>query len=70
MKFQNRRKKRKKLNILYVCEPISEHALKQHGNENYWGYTETDALKYFLENFNIFHKPINSIIIRLHPVRK
>lgn len=65
--IEEKKNYKKKLNILYVCEPISEHASKQHGNENYFGYTESDALKYFLKNFNIFHKPINSIIIRLHP---
>ena len=29
--------------ILYVCEPTSEYAKLMHGNERYWGYTETEA---------------------------
>jgi small nuclear ribonucleoprotein (snRNP)-like protein len=24
--------------VLYVCEPIREHALLTYGNERYWGY--------------------------------
>ena len=39
-----------KVTILYVCEPIREHAYLKYGNERHWGYTEEDALKYFLEN--------------------
>ena len=58
------------LSILYVCEPIREHALKQHGNERYWGYTEEDALNYFLANINLFGEDITNITIKLHPSEK
>lgn len=34
--------------ILYVCEPIEEHCRLQHGDGRYWGYTEFEALEYFL----------------------
>ncbi len=60
-------KNESKLRFLYVCEPIAKHAFKQYGNERYWGYTEVDALEYFLKNFNIFHEPVKSITIRPHP---
>lgn len=64
----NRLSKYKEKNIfLYICEPIQEHALFQHGNENYWGYTEFEALKFFLDNTNIFLEIIDEIWIRPHP---
>jgi hypothetical protein len=55
------------LKILYVCEPIAEHALRKYGDERYWGYTEYDALSYFLENLYIFDQPVEKVIIRPHP---
>jgi len=56
-----------KKNILYVCEPIREHALLAYGDEKYWGYTEEDALQYFLNNINSLDFEINEIKIRSHP---
>jgi hypothetical protein len=53
--------------ILYVCEPIAAHALKQYGDEHYLGYTEHEALYYFLENINLIEKTVESIVIRPHP---
>ena len=53
--------------VLYVCEPISEYALLTYGNERYWGYTETDALRFFLENFSSLGSPVSEIKIRPHP---
>lgn len=58
---------KEKLKILYVCEPIREHALLEYGNERHWGYTEEEALRYFLENINILGSTIESIVIRPHP---
>ncbi|MDC0225484.1 hypothetical protein OAK61_01655 [Gammaproteobacteria bacterium] len=52
---------------LYVCEPIKEHALRQEGNERFWGYTEEDALNYFLDNLSNIPIDIREIIIRPHP---
>ena len=63
---QNSKNETGKLKILYVCEPVAEHALSQHGDKRYWGYTEHDALNFFLKNFNIFNS-IDSITIRPHP---
>ena len=53
--------------ILYVCEPIAEHALKRYGKENYWGYTEFDALTFFLDNIKSLNADVKKIIIRPHP---
>lgn len=58
---------KKEYSVLYVCEPIREHALIQYGNERYWGYTEEDALCYFLENMNSLGCNITKIKIRPHP---
>ncbi|MEG5182683.1 hypothetical protein QUB28_02715 [Microcoleus sp. B4-C3] len=55
------------LKILYVCEPIAEYGLRKYGDERYWGYTEYDALSYFLENLAIFGQPVNKVTIRPHP---
>jgi hypothetical protein len=55
------------LRILYVCEPLREHALREYGNERHWGYTEEEALQYFLANLNILGAPIGRIVIRPHP---
>jgi hypothetical protein len=53
--------------ILYVCEPIREHAYLQHKDENYWGYTEEDALKYFLSKTEHALFKGKNIVIRPHP---
>lgn len=53
--------------ILYVCEPTSEHALQQHGDRYYWGYTEQEALRYFLENIKLLGDHFERLVIRPHP---
>ena len=53
--------------ILYVCEPIREHALREYGDERYWGYTEEEALRYFLSNIQSLDVKIDQIIVRPHP---
>lgn len=55
------------LSVLYVCEPISEHALMRHGSARFWGYVEEEALRYFLSNISALDKPIERIRIRPHP---
>jgi len=55
------------VSILYVCEPIGEHALLRHGNAHFWGYVEEEALRYFLSNCSVLGKPIRRILIRSHP---
>ena len=57
----------KQCSVLYVCDPISEHALLVYGNERYWGYTEEEALQFFLDNIPALGSPISAIEIRPHP---
>jgi hypothetical protein len=58
------------LRILYVCEPLREHALLEHGNERHWGYVEEDALRYFLTHLDVLGAPIGHIVLRPHPSEK
>jgi len=53
--------------VLYVCEPVAEHALAQYGNERHWSYTEHDALSFFLTNVASLGQPVAAITIRRHP---
>jgi hypothetical protein len=53
--------------VLYVCEPIADHALAQYGNERHLGYTEYDALRFFLTHLSALGKTVESITIRPHP---
>jgi hypothetical protein len=55
------------LSILYVCEPVRDHALRQEGDERAWGYTEEEALRYFLSNAGVLGSPIERVVIRPHP---
>jgi len=55
------------LKVLYVCEPLREHALREYGNERHWGYTEEEALRYFLTNLDTLGAPVGCIVIRPHP---
>ena len=61
----------KKKNILYVTEPTSSHALKLKFDKKHWGYTEYDALRFFLDNVDkIISKNLGKITIKLHPAEK
>ncbi len=53
--------------VLYVCAPIREPCQIQYGDPFYLGYSEEDALKYFLDNYQSLQKAISSITIRSHP---
>ena len=55
------------LYILYVCEPLREGAIALFGDERYWGYTEEEALDYFLSNIEVLGNNIARIFIRTHP---
>ena len=55
------------LRVLYVCEPLREHALREFGDERHWGYTEEDALRYFLANLQVLGMPVEQIVLRPHP---
>ena len=52
--------------ILYLCSPIKELSLKYYGDEKYWGYTEEEAVCYFMDNFQVFNDHLN-LRLRLHP---
>lgn len=56
--------------VLYVCEPIREHAFIEYGDERYWGYTEEEALLFFLNNLAALKTPIASVVVRPHPSEK
>jgi hypothetical protein len=55
------------LDVLYVCEPLREHGLRQFGNERHFGYVEEDALRFFLANVGLLGHPVRRITIRPHP---
>ena len=55
------------LNVLLVTEPLREHGLREYGNERHWGYTEEEALRYFLSNLPVVGGTIARIAIRPHP---
>ena len=52
---------------LFIGENLSEHSLKKTNNINSFGYTEEQALRYLLENFNNLKYEINELKIRPHP---
>ena len=56
-----------KISCLYVCEPIKEHAFLKYGDARYWGYTEEDALEYFLTHRLYISNHIETVVIRPHP---
>jgi len=53
--------------IIYVCEPLKEHALKLYGDERYRGFTEDDALSYFFHHIHLLGIENPRVRIRLHP---
>ena len=55
------------ISVLYVCEPVREHALRQFGDERHWGYVEEEALCYFLNNVAALGGQVSRILIRPHP---
>jgi hypothetical protein len=56
--------------VLYVCEPVSEHCEKKYGDPRYLGYTEQEALKFFLNSLGSLVDGVQKIIIRPHPSEK
>lgn len=59
---------KKIINILFVCEPLSEHGALEFNNEYHWGYTEHDALRYFFNNIHSIFKENNiRVTVRPHP---
>lgn len=56
--------------VLYVCEPIAEQALRQHGDRRYFGYTEEEALEYFFNRRNSIGLGGVPVILRPHPAER
>lgn len=55
------------LSVLFVCEPLSEHGLQEFGDPLHWGYTEHDAIRYFMSNLDALGRPVSKVVIRPHP---
>lgn len=55
------------VNILYVCEPISDDGTIPKGDEYDLGFTEFEALSYFLSNLSAISADFRRIVIRPHP---
>jgi hypothetical protein len=55
------------LDALFVSEPLQEHGQREFGNELHWGYTEFDALRYFLSNIDLLGVPVRKVVVRPHP---
>jgi len=53
--------------VLYVCENVVDHARLQYGDERYWGYTDYDALLFFLKHISALGEAIEAVTIRPHP---
>ena len=53
--------------VLYVCEPVRAHALRQYGDERHWGYVEEEALEFFLANLRLISHEAAGVVIRPHP---
>jgi hypothetical protein len=53
--------------LLYVTEPMREHGLLHYGDERYFGYTEEEAVQYFLQNVKFISSEVARIVIRAHP---
>lgn len=55
------------LQVLYACEPLREDGLALYGDERYWGYTEEEAVRFFLSNVRCLGGDIGKIALRAHP---
>lgn len=53
--------------VLFICENISGHARARFGNERHWGYTEFDAMNYFLGRIDQLGRPVERVLFRPHP---
>ena len=58
-----------KTRILYVCEPIEEHSMRECGHPLHWGYTEYDAMRFFFKTLPgiISMDTMDCIRVRHHP---
>lgn len=62
-------KQTKKTRILYVCEPVEEHSIREYGHPLHWGYTEYDAMRFFFEKLPdiIPMEKVECVRVRKHP---
>ena len=63
-------KQSKKINFLYLSEPIETHYKKGNLFQKKRDYNEFDSFKFFLKNINLISKNIDRITLRLHPSEK
>jgi hypothetical protein len=54
------------ITVLYVTEPTSVAAEREHGNPRHWGYTEFEALDGYLTYIQEY-RPDARIVVRPHP---
>lgn len=61
-----------KIRILYISESVSQHALRDHDDPNYSGYTEYEVVEDLLEVIDCLKREKKSVElkIRLHPSEK
>lgn len=64
---ENKDKNNAGTKLLYACEPLREPGIEIYNNPLHWGYTEEDAVKYFLENVSLLSSNIEQIELRPHP---
>jgi len=53
--------------ILYTCSALSKHAKLKFNDERYWGFTDNDAIRYFLENVDVLKHSTGKVVLRPHP---
>lgn len=56
--------------VLYLCEPIAEHTLNEHGDELFFGYNEYTAIENFFNNLDKVIAAPKIVTIRRHPSEK
>lgn len=57
--------------VLFLSEPYLEQAFIQHGDPNFWGFNEFDALNFLLLHLEkVAENQKKAISIRLHPSEK
>jgi hypothetical protein len=61
------RRDRSRLSVLYVADPVRDTCRSLFGDERHLGYTEEEALRYFLANLHALAQPIERVAIRPHP---
>jgi hypothetical protein len=66
-KIQPLPRKAESYNVLYVCEPIRIDIPSIASDEVPPGYSEEEALNYFLGNVDVLERAVSSVKIRPHP---